>query len=570
MVYDTTTCLQVGSSIIETGNTHSFTKLAISGDGTTLIAIERISGYSVLNAFHFDGLDWVRDPHMPETQVYSATYLGGVEVSDDGNTIAYIGVNPSGTYSSSGYRVIRWDGGAWVPVGNEIATQAREITMNAMGDIIAGVDYDTDSASPNTLRGRVFEYTGGEWSQRGSDIDMSIGDPHQTKIALSADGQSVATSWPKSSQEGWIRVYSFGTDWYQVGNDIAANTDSSQNSGARLAVSADGSIVAFAADSPETDDDSWADSFHVYFNNGGSWVPATLPAEALGPKAGYWVGLSDDGRTVASSSEGVILIFTLPTMSPTVSPTASPTSPCSTLIQRLTISETDHSCPQSTEGSSPHTCDAGDKSTVKANDHYNRHFEDVVMDALQAQFGEAPFVIADLVKLFDTDGVWASTEATSRMHHVVLEYRPKSPVSHIELGLAGTSLQGTPFGVTYCGCQSTLTVTASSYEYQMVEERGSSAVATPGGKCPGEYKNNAKQGKRNKKNTKSGKNPSASALGAGGAIQQASVGVVACGLLAIVATVATGAVRRSRRSQSYNTISTDAPIVVVETSSLLG
>lgn len=619
-VFDTTTCLQVGSDIEFDDDSFLF-QLAFSGDGTTLVAsVGSTGGNSFISVYHLDGSNnWVEDPAFSVTNVQS----WALDVSHDGNSIAYIEDTATSTIV---FRVIRWDGSTWSHVGTGISSddsQGNEVmVISSSGNVIAVLENAPGDVTG--ARGRVFELTEGDWSQLGSELTCS--GPFLAKMDLSADGHTAVLSCPFfEGDQGVIRVYSYGTDWSQVGSDIRApDTGVHQNSGANLALSADGNIVAFAAwDVAHTDDNSISDSFHVYFNDGGSWVSATMPEEALGPDAGWWIGLSDDGQTVASSAGDTIFIFTQPasssptlaptqapttspttssptalptdspttssptqepttssptdaptlsptmspTFSPTVSPSASPTTPCSTLVQRLTITEKDHICPPPVKGTSPHTCDRGDKSTDKANHHYNRHFEDVVVDALQVPFGEVPFTIADLILSFETDGAWASADATTRVHHIVLEYRPNSPVSHIDVGAAGASLEANPFGVAYCGCQSTLHVTASSYEYRMAEERGTSAVATPGGKCRGEYK--AKQGKGTKKNKKA-KASSASALGAGGALEQVSAGVVTCGLVVVVAIlVATVAVRRARRLQTYTVLDKDTPVVVMETSKLL-
>jgi len=126
------------------------------------------------------------------------------------------------------------------------------ISLSADGTILAiGDSQNTGGGVPTDRPGyvQVFEWTGSEWQQRGSDIiGKSLSDAFGAAVSLSADGTIMAVGAPGNSDAGRsagaLRVYAWdGSDWSQRGIDIngAAAEDSE---GFPVSLSADGSVVA--------------------------------------------------------------------------------------------------------------------------------------------------------------------------------------------------------------------------------------------------------------------------------------------------------------------------------------
>ena len=79
---------------------------------------------------------------------------------------------------------------------------------------------------PNGGHVRVYEYSSSSWSQLGADIDgEAAGDSSGTSVSLSSDGTIVAIGSPyndgNGSNSGHVRVYEYsGGSWSQLGTDI--------------------------------------------------------------------------------------------------------------------------------------------------------------------------------------------------------------------------------------------------------------------------------------------------------------------------------------------------------------
>ena len=99
---------------------------------------------------------------------------------------------------------------------------------------------------------RVFEYSGTDWAQLGGDVDgEAAGDRSGWSVALSADGTRLAVgaifNGGNGINSGHARVFDYnGAAWTQIGEDIDGE-DASDQSGASVALSADGTRLAVGA-----------------------------------------------------------------------------------------------------------------------------------------------------------------------------------------------------------------------------------------------------------------------------------------------------------------------------------
>ena len=70
-----------------------------------------------------------------------------------------------------------WNGSNWVQLGNDIDGEALadfsgwSVSMNSDGDRVATGAVGNDGNGFGSGHVRVYEYSGGSWSQLGSDID---------------------------------------------------------------------------------------------------------------------------------------------------------------------------------------------------------------------------------------------------------------------------------------------------------------------------------------------------------------------------------------------------------------
>lgn len=203
-------------------------------------------------------------------------------------------------------------GMAQIQVGQKIEGIAygerygRSISLSADGTIVAIGASDSDSNGTFSGRVQVFENTSGSWTQIGQDIPgANAYDRCGYDVALSADGTIVAISSRTNTNEngsgaGEVRIFqNIDGNWTQVGEDIHGVT-AGENSGASIALSADGTIVAIGADTNNINGTS-SGQVRVFEYIGGSWTQLgqSIDGEAPGDRSGYQVSLSADGTILA-------------------------------------------------------------------------------------------------------------------------------------------------------------------------------------------------------------------------------------------------------------------------------
>jgi len=232
-----------------------------------------------------------------------------VSMNSDGTIVAIGAERNDGNGSSSGHvRVYEYSGGSWSQLGADIDGEAaydysgNSISLSNDGTRVAIGAYQNDGGGSSSGHVRVYEYSGGSWSQLGGDLD---GDAFMgfagTSVALSGQGATVAIGAVNSGSGGDVRVYSYyNAQWNQVGNDFDAE-NSSDSYGWSVSLSDDGSEVAIGA---VGNDANGSNSGHVriyQWNGIGSWVQlgSDIDGEAASDGSGTSVSLSSDGTIVA-------------------------------------------------------------------------------------------------------------------------------------------------------------------------------------------------------------------------------------------------------------------------------
>eukprot|EP00035_Acanthoeca_spectabilis_P004370 m.102643 g.102643 ORF g.102643 m.102643 type:complete len:421 (+) comp12547_c0_seq2:195-1457(+) len=232
-----------------------------------------------------------------------------------------------------------------------------------------------------------------------------------------------------------------------------------------------------------------------------------------------------------------------PTASPTVSPTASPTTPCSYFTQTFTITDQTTCTAPPLEATSAKSSSKKGTSSPKGKSCRDRH-ANIGEAFLSLWESQAVFTTAEQNGEFTADGVInGDPEVTSVwdnvnnqwVHTVVVEYRPESPISHLDLVAAARNMASS-FSVTLCDCSVVVDVDFSTSGYIMATD---DSFTPKGGKCKGRY--------TPKKSPKSKKSPKFGALVAV-STTTAATGVVGVGMVAVMAlgVVVKVAIRRHR------------------------
>jgi hypothetical protein len=295
-----------------------------------------------------------------------------VALSGNGYIMAVGSINNDAIGSNSGeVRVYEYNEpeDLWEQIGDDINGEASgdksgwSISLSDNGTILAiGAIYNDGSAS-NGGHVRVYEYSGGNWVQKGTDIDGTTTDGNSGfSVSLSDDGLSLVVGNPKElSGKGCVKYYMFeNNDWVfkkskigpqagdQFGFSVDLSNDGSRvvvggpyhdigggdssglvrvqhfdseisgfplvgtaikgsnvgdNMGISVATSGDGSIIVFGVTGYDSSNmtNNGIVQVYQYSNSLGDWeqLGNDIEGESSNDKFGYSVAISDNGTIIA-------------------------------------------------------------------------------------------------------------------------------------------------------------------------------------------------------------------------------------------------------------------------------
>ena len=199
--------------------------------------------------------------------------------------------------------------------GNLTGDVTGDVTGNLTGDVTGNLTGNTITVSsivpPEGLD---------KWSQLGDDIDGDAADDNSGyRVSLSSDGTIVAIGAPyHDGNTGHVKVYEYvGTTWNQLGDDIDGDADDDL-SGYSVSLSSDGYIVAIGA---PFNNGNGTNSGHVRVYQrdetttlGWTQLGGDIEGDDAYGYSGYSVSLSDDGNRMAigngnGSSSGHVRVY---------------------------------------------------------------------------------------------------------------------------------------------------------------------------------------------------------------------------------------------------------------------
>jgi hypothetical protein len=231
-----------------------------------------------------------------------------VSLSSNGQIVA---VGIPGT-TNGNVSMYEYSSGTWTLLGTTIAGEAAGDLFGGSVSISLDGTYVAIGATNNGSGAghvRVYNYSGGSWSQVGSDIDgEAAADSSGKSVSLSSDGTVVAigahTNDGAGDAAGHVRVYTYSDGvWSQVGTDIDGGS-ADEWTGHSISLSNDGNRLLVGA--PKSDSGGTnAGLTRLYEYKEGSWVKigGDIVGDATGDQFGWAVSLSEDGTHVISTSK---------------------------------------------------------------------------------------------------------------------------------------------------------------------------------------------------------------------------------------------------------------------------
>ena len=221
---------------------------------------------------------------------------GGFISMPDSLTLAIGATGNDGNGTDAGHvRVYKWSGSSWLQKGNDIDG---EIAGDFSGIAVSMPDSNTiaigaplnDGNTSDAGHVRIFNWSGTNWIQKGSDIDgEAAGDFSGNSICM-PDSNTVAIGAPMNDgngrEAGHVRIYKWsGNSWVQKGSDIDGES-TGDNSGLFLSMP-DSNTISIGA---RTNDGGGTDAGHVrvYAWSGNSWIQkgSDIDGEAAGDRSG--------------------------------------------------------------------------------------------------------------------------------------------------------------------------------------------------------------------------------------------------------------------------------------------
>ncbi len=338
VIVNLTFCLGINAQILlgndidgEAMNDHSGESISLSGDGLRL-AVGAYSnsgnGYWSGHAriYEYVSGDWSQLGTDIDGEA-AEDHAGSVSLSDNGSIVAigaYSNDGSSGIGDDYGHvRVYEYSGGDWVQLGSDIEGEAADdisgfrVSLSGNGMRVAIGAYNNSGNGYWAGHARIYEYNGVNWIQLGSDIDGEAeGDWFGASISLSGDGTRLAVGAllndGNGDGAGHTRIYEYnGVNWIQLGSDLDGEA-AGDLFGASVSLSDDGSRVAIGAYN-NSEIAFRAGHARVYQYNGVSWVQLgnDIDGAAILNNFGYSVSLSSDGSRVAIGAvqPGIVQIY---------------------------------------------------------------------------------------------------------------------------------------------------------------------------------------------------------------------------------------------------------------------
>ena len=203
---------------------------AISGDGITLAIGSPSSDSGGVDAgkvriFDSRSGSWVQKGEAILGAAEGDAFGFGVALSNDGTTIAIGAGGGDANGLDAGVVVVYdWDGTKWFQRGDPIlgelsGDQSANLKISADGTILAVASVRSDANGEDSGLVRVFEWRAGKWSRFGVSIPGSgPNDLFGQCLSMSGSGKLLAIG---SQSGGYARVYEFvGGDWLQKGSDV--------------------------------------------------------------------------------------------------------------------------------------------------------------------------------------------------------------------------------------------------------------------------------------------------------------------------------------------------------------
>jgi hypothetical protein len=234
----------------------------------------------------------------------------GLALSSDGTTLAIGAPGHDNEQGNVGQvRVFQWSGSDWVQLGSDIYGESandqlgRALSLSADGKRLAVGTYLNDGTAADAGHARVYSWNGENWIQLGSDLDgYAANDWYGIDVDLSNDGTILAVGARDggANDGGYTDVFRWnGLDWEEIGQRLMGQRGGGRF-GQSISLSANGTVIVIGAEFAR----AMTGEAFVYAWDGQQWqqMGSTFNAESSADRLGHSVSISGGGEVVAISA----------------------------------------------------------------------------------------------------------------------------------------------------------------------------------------------------------------------------------------------------------------------------
>lgn len=219
----------------------------------------------LVKIFEFENGNWLQVGAPIYGEVEDDRSGASVRLNATGNIVAIGAFKNSGNGVEAGHvRIFENIEDNWIQIGQDIDGEATgdqsgySLSMDSTGNIIAIGSRYNDGNGDLSGHTRVFENIDDYWYQMGENIlGEAAGDQSGFRISLNSEGNILAIGAKNNSNinggnAGHVRVFEYsGNNWVQIGSDINGE-NAMDGSGFSVSLNSDGSRVVIGA--PWNDD----------------------------------------------------------------------------------------------------------------------------------------------------------------------------------------------------------------------------------------------------------------------------------------------------------------------------
>ncbi|MEZ4721732.1 MAG: T9SS type A sorting domain-containing protein [Flavobacteriales bacterium] len=285
----------------------------LSGDGTVLaIGSDHFqNSLGIVYTYRWNGSAWIPLGNEIKGQHSDGKFGSDVKLSYDGKTLMVTSIN-----KNPYVRVYRWDGTDWKLKGSSFNAGGStydvisdRIDMSADGNTVIVGNYafdDTVSAGGQVI---VYEWANNTWKIKGQTFYGETEDIQLGKaVSISGDAMTIAImdryEFNEHGARGRVMVYRFnGIVWQQIGNQLMG-VDINDAFGAALNLSYDGNTLASSSSGYDVGNNPNAGRLHAYHWTGATWVDEALLGFGLDGEDyfGDEVFMNEEGTIIAGTS----------------------------------------------------------------------------------------------------------------------------------------------------------------------------------------------------------------------------------------------------------------------------